>query len=43
LDIWTGKQIALMENGGNIRFKEFLERYDLNSEDIRIKYLTKAA
>ena len=32
-----------MENGGNIKFKEFLERYDLNTEDIKVKYVTKSA
>jgi hypothetical protein len=43
LDIWTEKHMALMELGGNHKFNEFLDQYDLNTEDIKVKYNTKAA
>ena len=43
LDIWTEKQLSLMENGGNRRLSEFLERYDLAKEEIKVKYTTIAA
>ena len=35
--------MALMENGGNTKLNEFLDKFDLNSEDIKVKYNTKAA
>jgi hypothetical protein len=42
LDIWTDKQMALIEHGGNNKLLEFLDQYDLNTEDIKVKYNTKA-
>lgn len=32
-----------MEHGGNHKLSEYLDKYDLNSEDIKVKYNTKAA
>lgn len=31
-----------MSNGGNQNLTDFLDKYDLNSEDIKVKYNTKA-
>jgi hypothetical protein len=43
LDIWSDKQMALMEHGGNHKLNEFYDKFDLLSQDIKIKYNTKAA
>lgn len=43
LDIWTEKHIAMMRVGGNLQFKEFLEKYNLENEEPKVKYQTKAA
>ena len=32
-----------MKNGGNAALKEHFEKYDLNGQDIRVKYVTQAA
>ena len=32
-----------MENGGNKALHEFFEKYSLNNEDIRTKYMSRAA
>ena len=44
LDMWTEKQLKLIEEGGNSALKQFFQTYDLNDiYDIKIKYNTKAA
>ena len=44
LDMWTEKQLKLIEEGGNGALKAFFQTYDLNDVyDIKIKYNTKAA
>jgi len=41
--MWTPKQIKLLELGGNARLKDFLTKYDLQDEEITLKYNSKAA
>lgn len=44
LDVWSEKQISMMQAGGNNKLHQFLEHYDLNAESsIKVKYNTKAA
>lgn len=43
LDLWTEKHISMMQQGGNIQFKEYMEKYNLEGEELRMKYQTKAA
>jgi len=43
LDVWNESQMKLVELGGNSKLNEFFDGFDLNSEDIKIKYTTKAA
>ena len=44
LDMWTEKQLKLIEEGGNAKLKAFFQTYDLNEiYDVKIKYNTKAA
>ena len=44
LDMWTEKQLKLIEEGGNAKLKAFFQTYELNDVyDIKIKYNTKAA
>lgn len=42
LDMWTEKQLKLLETGGNFRLMEYLTKYNLQSADISVKYHTKA-
>jgi hypothetical protein len=42
LDLWTEKHISMMRVGGNLQFKEFLEKYNLENEEAKLKYQTKA-
>ena len=42
LDMWTERQLKLLEAGGNAKLHDFLENYNLNSVDIKLKYQTKA-
>ena len=42
-DSWTEDQIQRMVLGGNLKFKDFLNKYDLNQENIHSKYKTNAA
>jgi len=37
------KDIGYLDTGGNRRFHEFMQTYDLNIPDIRAKYKSKAA
>lgn len=44
LDMWTEKQLKLMEQGGNGKLQEFLNKYQLDDVyDIKVKYNTRAA
>ena len=44
LDMWTEKQLKLIEEGGNGKLREYFQTYELNDVyDIKIKYNTKAA
>ncbi len=43
LDMWTERQINFMKQGGNLLLKEYFEKYDLEKEDPKVKYATKAA
>ena len=44
LDMWTEKQLKLIEEGGNAKLKAFFQTYDLNEVyDVKVKYNTKAA
>ena len=43
MDSWTLKQLSMMQNGGNSRFKNFMANYGLDSESSNVKYKTKAA
>ena len=43
MDIWNAEQMEMMKRGGNLRLKEYFTEYNLNNEDIRVKYVTKAA
>ena len=42
LDSWTEDQIERMTLGGNMKFKYFLEKYNLKNYNINDKYKTKA-
>jgi len=43
LDMWTERQLALMDRGGNDALNAFFVRYNLNSEPINTKYTSRAA
>ena len=43
MDTISDNQRKLLSLGGNKRFAEFMEEYDLNSEPAKVKYKTKAA
>jgi hypothetical protein len=43
MDTWNEKQLRLMALGGNKALMGFLTNYDLNSENIQVRYGTKAA
>jgi hypothetical protein len=40
--MWTERQLKLLENGGNVRLREFCEKYNLLDVEIKLKYQTKA-
>ena len=42
LDMWTEKQLKLLEAGGNAKLLEYLTKYNLQSADLTVKYQTKA-
>jgi hypothetical protein len=42
LDMWTEKQLKLLEFGGNHKLRVFCEMYNLMSVDIKLRYQTKA-
>jgi hypothetical protein len=41
--MWTEKQLALMDKGGNDALNTFFVRYNLNTEAINMKYMSRAA
>jgi ADP-ribosylation factor GTPase-activating protein 1 len=43
MDSWTDQQLNMMKEGGNAKFKAFMETYNLNQESPAMKYKTKAA
>ena len=43
MDIWSEQQLEMMRRGGNRNLKAYLTDYNLGNEDIRVKYVTKAA
>jgi hypothetical protein len=43
LDMWTERQLALIDRGGNDALNAFFVRYNLNSETIDTKYTSRAA
>ena len=43
LDSWTETQLSLMTLGGNRKFREFLNNYQLNEEYPAARYQTRAA
>ena len=43
LDSWNEKQISSMSNGGNEKFKAFIKKYNLETDEAPIKYKTRAA
>ncbi len=43
MDSWTAKQLLLMQNGGNAKFREFMSNYGLDNVSPGTKYRTKAA
>jgi len=43
MDAWTTKQLTMMENGGNAKFREFMSAFNLDKEAQVNKYKTKAA
>ncbi len=42
-DSWTDRQLEYLRIGGNKRFADFMQSYDLNAVSPLIKYRTKAA
>ena len=42
LDMWTERQLKLLETGGNAKLSEYLTKYNLQGTDIQVKYYTKA-
>lgn len=43
MDSWTDQQMGMMREGGNAKFKAFMETYDLNQQQPAMKYKTVAA
>lgn len=43
LDTWTSTEIELLKKGGNTRFKEYLEQYNLVGEDPKVILRSNAA
>lgn len=42
IDMWTERQLKLLESGGNQKLSEFCQSYQLSKVEIQYKYLTKA-
>jgi ADP-ribosylation factor GTPase-activating protein 1 len=38
LDMWTERQLKLLEAGGNDKLYEYLKKYNLEDVDISLKY-----
>jgi len=43
MDSWTDRQLNLLKEGGNAKFKAFMETYNLNRGLSAMKYKTVAA
>lgn len=43
MDSWTERQLDMMKEGGNSKFKAFLDVYALAQQSPTMKYKTKAA
>ena len=43
MDTWNEKQLKIMNIGGNKNLKDFFSHYDMNDEDVKTKYKTKAS
>eukprot|EP00826_Nyctotherus_ovalis_P028098 TRINITY_DN2211_c0_g1_i2.p1 TRINITY_DN2211_c0_g1~~TRINITY_DN2211_c0_g1_i2.p1 ORF type:complete len:179 (+),score=64.34 TRINITY_DN2211_c0_g1_i2:353-889(+) len=43
MDSWTDRQLTMMKEGGNAKFKSFMETYSLNQDPPATKYRTLAA
>ena len=43
MDAWSQGQLKIMCGGGNRKFQEYLEKYDLMNESVATRYSTKAA
>ena len=42
LDMWTERQLKLLEAGGNAKLFDYLQKYKLEEVDITLKYQTRA-
>ena len=38
LDMWTDRQLKLLEAGGNDKLAEFLDKFNLKPVDIKLRY-----
>lgn len=43
MDTWNEKQLRLMALGGNKALKDYFQNYDLNEENINMRYNTRSA
>jgi hypothetical protein len=43
MDTWTEKQLRLMALGGNKKLRDFYQNYDLNEENVQMRYNTRAS
>ena len=43
MDSWSDKQLRMMNLGGNRILKEYYQKYDLNDENVMLRYNTNAA
>lgn len=43
MDQWTEKELKYMGLGGNKIYFDFFQQYDLNEEQVQMKYKSKAA
>ena len=38
MDTWLESQLKLMALGGNKKLRDFFQNYDLNEEEVNVKY-----
>ena len=43
MDTWSMAQMRQMALGGNKKLRQFFDNYDLNTEELKTKYKSKAA